>query len=327
MPHADSLKLLPDSESTKQSLNGHDTPRRTSYTNIQALQIGEVYSILDFCCHRAPVWYLAEVDRILRLTEHQNTPDAHSVLDVWTSSHNEYVNQQKTPTKSVSSLSTSTPTTQPPLRVQPPRAAKRKAAELADSRTTTTAKKRKVTSVTASNSTSSTTSDPKARIFGDYHVSELAFRQTLHPQAKTQARHLAWFRNRLIAKTTSKIMALYSTKSRDGTTKPRRCALTGCETASPWYKPAAAIPEQQAGGAAPEADMLPSPSFANWPPPPARTGTRLLKEDIKDHVVEFAGLRFLVDICGEPPLPRVKMLKVNGRQTEQGEAGSSLCAV
>lgn len=286
-------------------------------TNIHALKKGEVYGILDFCCHRAPAWYRAEVDRISLLAgpppDTLSDPINHSHFQVaWELSHAAYLDQEEEPREAKTALVTVE--AKPPSRVQPPRAAKRKAAGLANSQRCIIRKRRKGgIADTIYVSTAEDAGDTHQRPYGDYHISLPMLQDSLCHLFPTQdsdpgtSSHsdLSSFRNRLTAKVTSKMMGIYARKMKAGN-KPCRCALTGKETESPWCRPGKRTVEPESP-AAPEPDMVPSPTLANWPPPP-KTKARMAKEKIEENIVEFGGLKFLVDVCGEPPLVRVKML-------------------
>jgi hypothetical protein len=247
------------------------------------------------------------------------------LLDVWESSHKQFLEDRNTSadttaaTRSIIVTITKPTTTalssrKTPTRVQPPRKGKRKAIELEDTKLRVTVKRRKVTNVKGTTNT-----NPTSTI--NYHMPKSTFGGALHlslsPDGDLHGKicHLDFrsFRNRLLAKVTSKMTGIYSRRAAKKN-KARRCVLEGRETVSPWYKTGERTAqvfakEAMAMGlpAAPEPDMLPSPSFANWPAL-AKSRTRMAKEDVEESVVEFEGLRFLVDVCGEPPVPRVMML-------------------
>lgn len=304
----------------------HHGPENDRDEDTPPLKSGETYSVLDFCCHRAPAWYRSEVNRVVQLAETKSAQDTSgssscnsSLLDVWESSHTDYLERKRmiatarAPTPSlIVTITTSTPKApkRAPTRVQPSRNSKRKAGEPADSKPRVTVKRRKVTNGKGMDQCPAAT----------YHIPKATFNHALHLSApptenicgKICHRSYRTFRNRLIAKVTSKMMGIYSRRAAERSKKARRCALLGRETAGPWYATGGA----SAGEAvttttglptAPEPDMLPSPSCANWPPL-AKSRTRMAKEDVEQNVVEFEGLRFLVDVCGEPPLQRVMMI-------------------
>ncbi|OIW24663.1 hypothetical protein CONLIGDRAFT_648790 [Coniochaeta ligniaria NRRL 30616] len=304
----------------------HVSPEDDGKRDVPPLRPGEVYSLLDFCCHRVLAWYRSEVNRLLHLAEAENTPVAgetpcrnRKLMDTWTSSHEKHLEQLNTPTEARAATPslivtfttrTALPSHKTPIRVQPSRKSKRKAAEMDDTKPRVTVKRRKISTARPSLSG------------GTYHMSQTAFSHALHlfvPPAeeihgKICHRNYRSFRNRLIARVTSKMMGIYSRKATEKN-KPRRCVLQGRETAGPWCASgrqtagtfAEEVEEAARLSTAPEPDMLASPSCANWPPPP-KSRTRMAKEDGEQNVVEFEGLKFLVDVCGEPPVPRVMMM-------------------
>lgn len=322
-------------------------PEPGEQQDLPSLKAGEVYGLLDFCCHRAPAWYRSEVNRTVHLTEPKDIPVADgnrscdkNLLDIWESSHKSYLEQQDKPpteprasTPSLIVTITTKPTPSPHntrTRVQPSRNAKRKAPEPEDSKQPRVTIKRRKTKTKGA-----------AAAGGTYHISKPAFSHALHLHlpatvedihGKICHRSYRSFRNRLIARVTSKMVGIYSRRRAAADKKPkppRRCVLQGRETAGPWccetgkprtgagggggweFEKEEAVDDHLGGlvavAAAPEPDMLASPSCANWPPLP-KARVRMAKEEVEQNVVEFEGLKFLVDVCGEPPVPRVMML-------------------
>lgn len=319
------------------SLKGSDAPDIKEQQETPPLKAGEVYSLLDFCSHRAPAWYRSEVSRMQQLFETNTKPAVNgssSILDIWESSHAAHADQQRNPPASTAedtpsliiTIKTSPPPSlrKTPTRVQPHRNAKRKAAEMEDSKPRVTIKRRRKTRRTGGGDAGRTAST--------YYISKPVLSQALHhpslPPTTEEGLHgqvchrgYNSFLNGLAAEVTAKMAGMYRSRAAAAAEKPkpRRCALQGRETAEPWcvtggrqaadvFQAEAVVAE--AGPAVPEAEMLASPSCANWPPRPVRTRirTRMPKEDGEEGAVEFGGLKFLLDVCGEPPEPRVMML-------------------
>lgn len=304
-----------------------------SKRNLPPLQTGEVYGLLDFCCHRVPAWYDAEVNKFLQVVETKNgdgkLPETgeSSYPRAWKVSHDHYLVQQSMlPGRSPADIAATGPAfsskpARAPTKIQPGRGAKRKIADLEDSPYADT-KRRKVAAVTQK-AKGARTDSPTG---GGYHITEQTYYEALHLSSrghdlygKPCQRHRRLCRNRLIARVVSRMMGIYSRKAAAGT-KRCQCALHGHHTASPWCHTdkakstvvvTAATVERSA---TPEAEMLPSPSFANWPPMPKKRGGRVAKEKVEENVVEFEGLKFLLDVCGEPPVPRVLMLEVEHKE-------------
>lgn len=290
--------------------------------HIPPLIVGEVYSLLDFCCHRVPAWYRSEVTRLQQLFENKDmqavddSPSCNSsILDTWESSYAAHLEQHSIPAETRATATYSlivtiktkpTMSRKPASRVQPPRTAKRKRAEAEDSKPRVTIKRRKSSKKTAA-----------SRALGTYHISKPTLSHALHLSLpptdvlhnKPCPRSYRSFRNRLVARLTSKMVGIYSRRALEKP-KPRRCVLHGRETAGAWCRTDGEAVEAFRGEGeftAPEAEMLASPSCANWPPL-VGPRSRMVKERMEENVVDFEGLKFLVDVCGEPPLPRVLML-------------------
>ncbi|KAJ9165832.1 hypothetical protein NKR19_g99 [Coniochaeta hoffmannii] len=303
-------------------------PEQGSQEDTRSLGAGEVYGVLDFCCHRVPAWYRSEVNRIVQLAETKrlavkdgttSSEDKH--LDAWESSHSAYIDQQtQTPGTRASGPSLiATIKTKPapkprskPTRTQPSRTAKRKAPEPEDPKTRSTAKRRKTAANRGTDGAGGTYHIPKPTFTSALHLSLPASEAI---QGKICHHSYRSFRNRLIARVTSKMVCLYARRATEKPKLPhRRCVLQGYETAAPWCAPGERTTEEVQQGElvtrcspAPEPEMLASPSCANWPPP-AKVRSRMAREHVEQNVVEFEGLLFLVDICGDPPVPRVMML-------------------
>ncbi|KAH8903628.1 hypothetical protein BR93DRAFT_961666 [Coniochaeta sp. PMI_546] len=317
--------------SHKPLLKSCGVPEGDQSKDLTSLKAGEVYNLLDFCCHRVPAWYRSEVNRILQLVETKNTqvtsdgaPCNSGLLEIWESSYKQHLEQRSRPADTTATtpsiiVTIATPVVQsfktPPTRVQPPRKGKRKVAELEDVRPRVIVKRRKIAKAKGAAGGKDTSSTDT------YHIAKSAFGSALHLSLPSDDdlhgrichRSFRSFRNRLIAKVTSKIMGIYSRRAAEGN-KTRRCVLQGHETASPWCRTGKRTTEAYAGEAvvvgvpaAPEPEMLASPSCANWPPP-AKSRTQMAREDVGQNAVEFEGLKFLVDVCGDPPVPRVMML-------------------
>lgn len=309
----------------------------TAMHNLATLKVGEVYELLDFCCNRAPVWYQAEMDRIIHQGRGNGFPakfpkHADSLLPGlgdWELSEQEFLStkhEAALASKTADNPSPDSPAsallTAQPTRVQPSRAAKRKAVELNEVKKVVTVKRRKLTAQKRLPIPQNDGLEADAGHFGDYHISKDEFSRAQGPmdepspmptssESMPLLSSLMSFRARLVAKLVTKTMEIHKKKQ----TKRRRsllCALGSRTTARQWCLPSKRTVEafeKPAGTgrlAAAVPDMLHSPSLGGWPLLP--DAVKRYQEDPKDNIVEFAGLKFLVDMCGGPGKYRVLML-------------------
>jgi hypothetical protein len=152
---------------------------------------------------------------------------------------------------------------------------------------------------------------------GDYHLTEEEFRKSLKdfhvpvsslslPPSELDDRKMLhateWFRSRIMAEVVARVNTRWNLKTKP---KKHRCQLSEQKTEHPYvdpemqircgkFKAIKSINVNQPS----VADMLSSPSLGNWPLDREEEDKSLpMEKMLKTNVVEFAGLRFLVDLC------------------------------
>jgi hypothetical protein len=231
----------------------------------QVIKKGEVYDWKDFCRRRAPIWYQAQIDRLVQACVRQgffinfiygNASEAEWEADhVWwqvqnaarwgTPEHVEItyrtiekskcklLDKSKPAAEAAVAIAAAEAAAKPapaPCRVQPSRTSKRKA----DTEGAIAPRKKK----TKTEEAKPVPGSP----YGDYTITEEEFRRTLrdhtvHHGDMALLHATEWFRSRVMAEVVNKVNAAWNAVSAGdglGLVRQHRCALRDLATEPPW---------------------------------------------------------------------------------------------